>query len=36
MSILFVNAIPNKNGNTAALAKTLLAGEEYETLNLID
>ncbi len=36
MSILFVNASPNKNGNTAALAKTILDGKEYETLNLID
>ena len=36
MSILFVNASPNKNGNTAKLAKTLLTGKEYETLNLID
>ena len=36
MSILFVNASPNKNGNTAVLAKTLLTGKEYETLNLID
>ena len=36
MSILFVNASPNKDGNTAKLAKTLLAGKNYETLNLID
>lgn len=36
MSILFINASPNKNGNTAQLAKALLAGKEYETLNLID
>ena len=36
MSILFVNASPNKNGNTAKLAQELLAGKEYETLNLID
>ena len=36
MSILFINASPNKDGNTAKLAKTLLAGNEYETLNLID
>ena len=36
MSILFINASPNKNGNTATLAKELLAGKEYETLNLID
>ena len=36
MSILFINTSPNKDGNTAKLAKTLLAGQEYETLNLID
>ncbi|WP_314792460.1 flavodoxin family protein [Gemella sanguinis] len=36
MSILFINASPNKNGNTAKLAKELLTGKEYTTLNLID
>lgn len=36
MSILFINASPNKNGNTARLAGELLSGKEYETLNLID
>jgi len=36
MSILFINASPNENGNTAKLAKELLAGKEYETFNLID
>lgn len=36
MSILFINASPNKNGNTARLAKELLAGKNYEALNLID
>ena len=36
MSILFINASPNKDGNTAMLAKELLAGKGYETLNLID
>lgn len=36
MSILFINASPNKNGNTAKLAQELLTGKEYETLNLID
>ena len=36
MSILFINASPNKNGNTAGLARELLVGKEYETLNLID
>lgn len=34
--ILFINGSPNKQGNTASLAKTLLEGEEYETLNLVD
>ncbi|MCC8102684.1 MAG: NAD(P)H-dependent oxidoreductase [Clostridiales bacterium] len=33
---LFINGSPNKDGNTAALAKTLLDGMEYETLNLTD
>ena len=36
MSILFINASPNKDGNTANLAKTLLAEKDYGTLNLID
>lgn len=36
MKILFINGSPNKNGNTAALAETLLKGKEYETLNLTD
>ncbi len=36
MSILFINGSPNKNGNTAALARELLKGKEYETLNLTD
>lgn len=36
MSILFINGSPNKMGNTAALAEVLLAGKEYETLNLTD
>lgn len=34
--ILFINGSPNRNGNTAALAKVLLEGREYETLNLND
>lgn len=34
--ILFINGSPNRDGNTAALAKTLLDGREYETLNLTD
>lgn len=36
MGILFVNASPNKAGNTAMAAKELLSGKDYETLNLID
>ena len=36
MSVLFVNGSPNKDGNTAELAKVLLQGMEYETLNLTD
>ena len=36
MEILFINGSPNKNGNTAALAKSLLGSREYETLNLTD
>ena len=36
MKILFINGSPNKKGNTAALADTLLKGKEYETLNLTD
>lgn len=34
--ILFVNGSPNRDGNTAALAKVLLEGRQYETLNLND
>ena len=36
MSNLFINGSPNKNGNTAALAKALFKGKEYETINLTD
>ena len=36
MSILFIKGSPNKNGNTAKLAAKLLAGKEYETLDLVD
>ena len=36
MKILFINGSPNKNGNTAALAKELLRGKDYETLSLTD
>lgn len=34
--ILFINGSPNRDGNTAALAKVLLEGKSYETLNLTD
>lgn len=34
--ILFINGSPNKDGNTAALATTLLEGKEYESLYLTD
>ena len=36
MRILFINGSPNKNGNTAGLAKDLLKGRDYDTLNLTD
>lgn len=36
MSILFINSSPNKNGNTAALAKVLLKEKDYDTLDLCD
>lgn len=34
--ILVINASPNRNGNTAHFVQTLLAGRDYETLNLVD
>lgn len=36
MNILFINGSPNHNGNTAAMARELLKGKAYETLNLTD
>lgn len=36
MNTLFINGSPNADGNTAELAKILLQGHTYETLNLID
>lgn len=33
---MFINGSPNKNGNTKALAEEMMAGKEYETLNLTD
>lgn len=34
MSILFINGSPEREGNTARLAKTLLKGKDYETFQL--
>ena len=34
--VLFINGSPNRDGNTAALAKALLDGYDYETLQLTD
>lgn len=34
--ILFINGSPNKQGNTARLAKMMLDGVGYETLDLVD
>ncbi len=36
MKIVFLNGSPNKNGNTAALAGTLLKGHKFETVSLTD
>ena len=36
MSILFINGSPNKNGNTAALAKKAAGGRKYHSLHLVD
>lgn len=36
MKILFINGSPNRKGNTAALAETLLKGKAYDTLQLTD
>lgn len=36
MNILFINGSPNRKGNTAVLAETLLQGKKYETLHLTD
>lgn len=36
MSILFIKRSPNRNGNTATLAKAVMGGKEVETLNLTD
>lgn len=34
--ILFINGSPRTDGNTASLARTLLQGHDYETLQLTD
>lgn len=34
--ILFINSSPNRDGNTAELAKILLEGQQYETIMLTD
>lgn len=34
--ILFINGSPNRDGNTAELAKILLEGKQYETIMLTD
>lgn len=34
--ILFINGSPNRDGNTTALAKVLLEGRDYETIQLTD
>lgn len=36
MRTLFINGSPNKNGNTARLARVLLGDRPYETLDLVD
>lgn len=36
MSNLFVNGSPNKDGNTAMLARMLFNDNDFETLNLVD
>ena len=33
MNILFINGSPNQSGNTAALAKELLKGKEYDSVS---
>lgn len=34
--IIFINASPNKSGNTARLAEEVLEGKLYEQINLVD
>lgn len=34
--ILFINGSPNKEGNTVKIARRLLEGNKYVTLNLVD
>ena len=35
-NILFVNASPNKNGNTARMVKKLLKDQPYKQLDLVN
>ena len=36
MKTLFINGSPNKDGNTVHLAKTMLVGQVYDTIHLVD
>lgn len=36
MRVLFINGSPNKNGNTARMAASLLKGHAYQKLDLVD
>lgn len=36
MKALFINGSPNKDGNTAVLAKDLFGDKKYETCNLTE
>lgn len=36
MRVLFINGSPNKNGNTACMAASLLKGHAYQKLDLVD
>ena len=36
MKTLFINGSPNKSGQTVRLAETLLSGEAYDTIHLVD
>jgi multimeric flavodoxin WrbA len=36
MNVLFINASPNKDGNTARLAREVIGEHEYSQLDLVD